>query len=37
MADYSESHRVQEKVEILIFALDLLLYITFEDILKRPV
>jgi hypothetical protein len=34
MADYSESHRVQEKVEILIFSLDLILDIAFEKILK---
>lgn len=33
MADYSESHRVQEKVEVLIYALDLLLDIVFDQIL----
>lgn len=34
MADYTESHRVQEKVELLIFALDLILDIAFEIIRK---
>jgi hypothetical protein len=30
MADYSESHRIQEKVEILIFALDLLIDLALD-------
>ena len=29
MADYSESHRVQEKVEILIFCIELILEMAF--------
>ena len=33
MADYTESHRVQEKVDVLIYVLDLLLDIAFEQIL----
>jgi hypothetical protein len=35
MADYTESHRVQEKVDVLIFALDLILDIAFENILLK--
>jgi hypothetical protein len=33
MIDYTESHRVQEKVDFLIFALDLVLDIAFDKIL----
>ncbi|TNV87469.1 hypothetical protein FGO68_gene12580 [Halteria grandinella] len=33
MADYSESHRVQEKVDVLIFSIDLILDMVFEKIL----
>ncbi len=34
MADYSESHRVQEKIEVLIFSIDLILDIAFDRILN---
>ena len=30
MPDYSESHKVQDKVDILIFAVDLVLDLIFE-------
>ena len=34
MAAYSESHRVQEQIQVLIFSIDLILDIAFEKILK---
>jgi hypothetical protein len=35
MADYSESHRIQEKVEILIFALDLLIDLALDFVMSK--
>jgi hypothetical protein len=35
MADYSESHRIQEKVEILIFALDLLIDLALDLVMSK--
>jgi hypothetical protein len=35
MADYSESHRIQEKVEILIFALDLLIDLALDLVMPK--
>jgi hypothetical protein len=35
MADYSESHRIQEKVEILIFALDLLIDLARDLVMPK--
>jgi hypothetical protein len=35
MADYSESHRIQEKVEILIFTLDLLIDLALDFVMSK--